>query len=466
MFVIPRGPEPAPHNTRPAHAGHAAAEADIAGSPPGDLQEAGLWRRTFASLSVREYRIYFFGQGVSLVGTWMRITAQGWLVYELTGSKLLLGTVTALGHLPLFVFASVAGAMADRFPKRRLLLLAQAAMMLVSLSVAILVLSGNIRVWHLMVSSLLIGTAFAVDLPTRQSFYIHLVGRRDLLNAIALNSAAFNAARIVGPAAAGLIMATLGIAACFFADAASYVAVLASLLLLRVKEPVTQPAGKSHWQMLRQGFTYVRETRVVRILLSLLAVTCVFGWSYVALIPAYARDVLGLSETGYGYLMAVNGVGALAGALFVAGRGEKRRPRQQVFAGLWVMAVALGVFSLARVTWLAGLALAVAGAGLIVFLSTANTQIQLVVPDSLRGRVMGVWGLVFGGGLPLGSFVLGAVAQKVGVQVALGTSAVLLLLVSVMVFVSLPKSTAAREVPSGGRADTAPASPESAGSAP
>jgi MFS family permease len=387
---------------------------------------------------VRNYRIFFFGQGISLVGTWMRMTAQGWLVYDLTGSKLLLGTVTALGLLPLFVFSSLAGTLADRFPKRRLLIIAQSSMMVVSLSVALLVASGHIRVWHLMTSALLIGIAFAVDLPTRQSFYIQLVGRRDLLNAIALNSAAFNAARIVGPALGGVIMATFGVAACFYADSASFLAVIGSLLMLRYHEPAPDPKRLSNWQMLKQGFAYVRATHAVRILLFLLAATCVFGWSYVALIPAYARDVLGLKEVGYGALLAANGAGALVGALYVAGRGDRRRPRRQVFGGLWLFSVALAAFALVHQPWLSGVTLALSGAGLITFLSTANTQIQLIVPDALRGRVMGVWGLVFGGGLPLGSFLLGALAQKLGVPAALALGAAACLVVSVVVFLNLP----------------------------
>ena len=406
----------------------------------------------FASLAIRPYRIFFIGQGTSLVGTWMRTTAQGWLVYDLTGSKLLLGTVSALGLLPLFFLSSVAGAMADRWPKRKLLLWAQTSMMVVSFTVALLVASDRIQVWHIMVAATLIGTAFAVDLPTRQSFFITLVGRKDLLNAIALNSAAFNAARIIGPAVAGLIMATFGLAACFYADAASFLAVIASLLLLRVQEaPPTNPPG-SHMQMLREGFAYVRATRSVRTLLFLLGVVCVFGWSYVALIPAYARDVLDVREAGYGGLLAAHGIGALAGALFVASRGEKRRTRTQVFGGLWLFSLSLGVFALAGWPLLAGAALSFSGAGLIMFVSTANTQIQWTVPDELRGRVMGVWGLVFGGGLPLGSVTLGALAEKFGVRAALFVGACVCLVMSVVVFLRLPPKP-------GSGASTPPAGP-------
>ena len=398
----------------------------------------GWWSRTFASLSNRNYRLFFIGQGISLVGTWMRMTAQGWLVYQLTGSKFLLGVVTTLGLAPLFLFSTIAGVVADRLPKRRLLIAAQSFMMIVFFGVAALVQFQLIEVWHLMLAATLIGTAFAVDLPTRQAFYIELVGRRDLLNAIALNSAAFNAARIVGPAVAGLIMATLGIAAWFLADGLSVVAVIASLMVLRIDHVPRADREGSRWQELLEGFRYVITTRRVRILLSLLAVTGIFGWAYVALIPAFARDVLGLAEAGYGALLSANGVGALAGALFVAGKGERRDSRRQVFGGLWLFCIAITLFALMRQPVLAGLFLCISGFGLIAFLSTSNTLIQLAVPDHLRGRVMGVWGLVFGGSLPIGSLLLGAFAERAGVVLAIVLGALVCLAFSVGVFLRLP----------------------------
>jgi MFS family permease len=238
--------------------------------------DPGLWRRTFSSLSIRDYRIFFFGQGISLMGTWMRMTAQGWLVYDLTGSKLLLGTVTALGLLPLFLFSSVAGALADRFPKKRLLLLAQSFMMLVSVSVATLVASGQIQVWHLMVSASLIGIAFAVDLPARQSFYIS--GRAQgpaQRHRVELGGVQCGASWVRRLPA---IMATFGMAACFYADAASFLAVITSVSCSCAHEPVRDGAQRSHRQMLRRG-SPMSGKRTARILLFLLAATSVFGWS-------------------------------------------------------------------------------------------------------------------------------------------------------------------------------------------
>ncbi len=398
----------------------------------------GWLHRTFSSLKIRDYRIFFTGQTISLVGTWMRMTAQGWLVYELTGSKLLLGAITGLSLLPLFLFSVPAGALADRMSKRKLLIGAHTSMMVVSFSVAFLVYSERVEVWHLMVAVTLIGSAFAVDLPTRQSFYIQLVGRKDLLNAIALNSAAFNAARIVGPAIAGLLMAVFGIAACFLADSLSFVAVIGSLLLIRTREKLPEPTEKSHLQMLKEGFEYVAGQRRIRILMLLLAVTGSVGWSYVALMPAFAQDVLGLAEAGYGAILAANGIGALVGALYVAGRGESKNPRREVFGGLWLFGVANTIFAFMTNPVLAGICLAFSGAGLIGFLSTSNTLIQLTVPDELRGRVMGVWGLVFGGALPIGSFLMGALAERIGVVYTIAGGTLVCLIVSVVVYLRLP----------------------------
>jgi MFS family permease len=398
----------------------------------------GWLTRTFLALQNRNFRLFFIGQGISLIGTWMRMTAQGWLVYELTGSKLLLGTVSALGLAPLLLFSTIGGTIADRMSKRKLLMISQGAMMIVSLTIAILVFSRRIQVWHLMVGATLIGTAFAVDLPTRQSFFVEMVGRKALLNAIALNSAMFNAARVIGPAVAGVIMATVGIAPVFLMDSLSFVAVLVSLALIRTR-PVEYPVHhQGPWQDLIDGFRYVMRTRRVRILLLLLGLTGVFGWSYVALLPAFAQDILRLDEAGYGLLLSANGAGALAGALFVASRGEKRDSRKQVFGGLWLFGVTLIAFALMRTPLAAGAFVALSGGGLIMFLSTANTLIQLGVPDELRGRVMGVWGLVFGGSLPLGSFLIGAAAEETGVVIAMVAGAVICLGASVIVFLRLP----------------------------
>jgi len=405
---------------------------------PGALVLPGWFRRTFSALRYRNYRLFFIGQGISLIGTWVRMTAQGWLVYQLTGSKLLLGTVTALGLAPLVIFSTLAGAIADRVSKRKLLMAAQAAMMTVSLIVAALIYLDVIRVWHVMVAATLTGVAFAFDLPARQSFYIEMVGRKDLLNAIALNSALFNSARIVGPAVAGVTMATVGIATCFLLDGLSYVAVLIGLAMIHVPGVVRTTPKRSHLQDLLEGFRYVVRTRRVRIILTLLGTTGIFGWAYVALMPAFAQDILHLKEAGYGALLSANGVGALIGALLVASRGEKRDDRRQVFWGLWFFSGTLLLFAFMRWPIGAGILLALSGIGLITFISTSNTLIQLSVPDELRGRVMGVWGLVFGGSLPLGSFLLGALAQGFGVVSALAFGASVCLVASILIFLRLP----------------------------
>lgn len=407
-------------------------------------------RRTFASFAVPNYRWFFFGQGTSLVGSWMRATAQGWLVYSLTGSRLDLGTVAALSQVPLFL-SPVAGAFADRMDKRRLLMALASFCMVLSLTLAALVGSGEVRVGHVMLIACLAGCEMAVELPARQSYVVEMVGREHLLNAIALNSAMFNTARMIGPALAGLLMwafggrtpeaAMRGIALCFLVDGCSYSAVIFALTRIRT-DPRAEPPADGGWrERLLAGFAYVRGDRRARLLLTLLAICILFGWSYVAVLPAFAKDVLGLGERGFGLLLSANGVGAAAGALWVAGRREaasRALLRRRVFGSLMLFGTMVVVFSRMTEPVLAGACLALAGFGAISFVSTSNTLIQLAVPDHLRGRVMGIWALVFGGSMPLGSWMVGALAQATDTPLAIGVSGAACLLFSGIVWLRLP----------------------------
>jgi MFS family permease len=430
----PRPPETAPPPT-------VAAEA-----PP-----TGSWRRrTFASFGVPGYRWFFFGQGTSFVGSWVRATAQGWLVYTLTGSRLDLGTVAALGQLPLFL-APVAGSIADRVDKRRLLVVLAAFAMAISLVLAWLTWTGQVRVGHVMVLAALAGVEFAFELPTRQSWVVEVVGREHLMNAIALNSAMFNSARMAGPALAGLLMGTFagegrdgamrGIAFCFLVDGLSFLAVIFALLRIRPVHAAARAAPGGLAESLREGFAYVRGNRRARILLTLMAISIVFGWSYLALMPALAKDVLGLDETGFGLLLAANGVGAALGALWVAGRPEaktRRVLRRRVFGSIALFGSMVVALSFQRDPRLAAVAVALSGFGAISFVSTGNTLIQQAVPDALRGRVMGIWGLVFGGSFPTGSWLLGLLAERTDVPFAIGLGGALCLALSAVVWLRLP----------------------------
>ena len=405
------------------------------------------WMETaFASLGVRNFRVFFLGQGISLVGTWVRRTAMGWLVYQLTGSTALLGMVMGLATFPMFVLSPWAGSIADRVDKRRMLVATQVAAAVCSGLIAALVLTDRIQVWSLAVLATASGVAFAFEMPARQAFIIDLVGRERLMNAIALNSGLVNLSRIFGPALAGIVMGTLGIGFCFTIDAASYLVVIATLLTLSLPEFRPQPRHGSEWQALLEGAREVHRNRRVRVLLLLLFLVGAFGWSFQTLMPAIAPDYLHLDATRYGILMSMFGAGAIFGALFVAGREEGRGRRGQVFGGLWLMAA--GIYLVALLGWWLGArpasfwavsgALMLTGLGAVIFMSTANTLVQTSVDDRIRGRIMGIWAVGFGGSLPLGAFLAGAVAAKISPFATIALFATVLVAASLIVHRRLP----------------------------
>ena len=398
--------------------------ADISGEPRRVPTGGVSWRNTFSAFKHRNYRLYFTGQLVSLIGTWMTNTAQGWLVYQLTGSKALLGIVAAAGTAPMLVFSPLGGWMADRFPKRSVLIGTQISMMLLSFVMALLVWTKWIQPWHIIVLASFGGVAMAFDMPARQSFVVEIASREDLMNAISLNSAMFNGARIVGPAVAGFLMAQVGIALCFFIDGVSFIAVLAGLIAMRLPpHRVRAAAGGAIAQSL-EGFRYVWNHVRVRTIMSLFAIVGVFGWSYSVLMPAFAQDVLHLGSQGYGFLLGASGVGALIGALTTATFGSRVSVRTLAFGGVWLFAVMILIFSFNRDLTIAMLCLAGAGFGMMLFFSTSNTTVQTIVPDEMRGRVMGIWSLIFGGMIPFGSLEAGVVAHYVGTPATLAIGAV------------------------------------------
>jgi MFS family permease len=372
-------------------------------------------RKTFSALRHRNFRIYFSGQLISFTGTWMTTTAQGWLVYQLTGSKALLGIVAAAASAPMLVFATWGGWIADRYPKRSVIVCTQISSMVLSLAMAALVWTKIVQPWQIIVLAILGGITMAFDMPARQSFVIEMTNREDLMNAISLNSSAFNCARIVGPSIAGLLMAHISIAACFLCDGLSFVPVIAGLLLMRLPKKETQIAssGGAIVQAL-EGFRYVSRHRRVLTILSLFTVVGVFGWSYSVLLPAFARDILHLGANGYGLLMAGSGVGALVAALTVASAGHMFPTRTMALGGVWIFSATLILFAYSRNLYLGVVLLALVGFGLVLYFSTSNTVLQSIVPDEMRGRVMGIWALIFGGMIPLGSLEAGLMADFLG----------------------------------------------------
>jgi len=383
------------------------------------------WRHTFRALRHRNYRLFFWGQLVSLIGTWMQQTAMSWFVYQITNSKLLLGVVAAMGSAPMMLSSVWGGSLADRYPKRSILVATQTAQMICAFLLAAGVWAGFATPSFIIVIAAMNGLAMGFDMPARQAFTVEMTSREDLLNAISLNSSIVNGARIIGPSVAGLLIGAFGVAMCFFLNGVTFIAVIAGLSMMRLprfERPAhAVSAGEHAWN----GIVYsIKHQRVRTILLLFLAVG-VFGWSYTVLMPAFARDVLNRGANGYGILMSASGIGAFIGALVVATYGHLFTPRRLALGGVWLFSIALFALSLSRSFYFAMAFLFVAGFGMLLFFSTSNTVLQTIVPDEMRGRVMGVWSLVFGAMIPLGSLEVGAVAHWLGTPFALGFGAII-----------------------------------------
>jgi MFS family permease len=378
----------------------------------------GLHRRTFAALRHRNYRLFWFSQLVSLTGTWMHSVAQGWLVLELASQPFWLGAVGAATTLPVLVFSLFGGVAADRLPKRSLLMATQSVSAVVALALGLLAVSGQVQVWQVLSAALLLGTANALDLPARQSFVVEMVGRDDLLNAIALNSLTFNAARVVGPAVAGTIVAAAGTATCFLVNAASFAPVIAALAMMRGLPAAPHTGGGSVAAHLREGFAYAARERRFQGLIALVAAASFFGFPCLTLLPSFARDVLHADARWYGALMAVTGVGAIVSVLVLAARQRTGVGGAVVVVAGLVFGVSLALFAASRSFLTAVPLLAVAGAAMVAQAATANTLVQSTVPDALRGRIMSMFTLVLMGAMPLGNILIGILAGLIGTMAA------------------------------------------------
>jgi MFS family permease len=372
------------------------------------------------ALAHRNYRLFFGGQIVSLTGTWMQSVAQGWLVLELTDSPFSVGLTAALGSLGVLLLTLYAGVVADRVDKRRAVIVTQALQMVQAFALAALALSGHATVGHVMVLAAFLGVIAAFDIPIRQSFIVELVGKDDLMNAIALNTSVFNATRILGPVAAGLIIGPLGVGVCFLLNGISYIAVIGGLLAMRVPRSTFPVPRSSVWSGLVEIARFIRGSRLVRTLIALTAVLSIFGFQLITLMPVFARDVLHVGATGYGLLMASLGVGAMAGAIGVAVLSRRIAKGRTMLAGGAAFGLLVALFgrspSLGAALVLGGLA----GLAMIVNNALTNTMIQTAVPDGLRGRVMGLYSFVFVGMAPVGAFQAGWVAEHWGAPIALG----------------------------------------------
>jgi MFS family permease len=370
------------------------------------------------ALNHRDFRLFWTGQSVSSVGSWMQSVGLSWLVLELTNSPFRLGLVSALQFGPVLLFSAVAGVVVDRTPKRRLILSTQIALMLPALALAVLAWTGWVRYWHVATLAGLIGVVNALDMPSRQSFLVEMVGREDLLNAIALNSATFNAARVIGPALGGLIIARYGTAIAFLLNALSFGAVVATLTLVRSGSEARPRRGTTIREELLDGVRYATRTPLVALILGLVFAVSTFAMNHGVLVPLFAREVLHEGVHEFGLLMASLGAGAVTGAVALAVLAYGRPTLAAVvIPGL---GVAVGILGLGFVRHFALAAVVLFGVGAmqIVFQNGCNTIVQMTVPDELRGRVMGVYMMVFAGATPVGASLIGSVAEGVGVPAA------------------------------------------------
>lgn len=395
--------------------------------------------RIVRALRHRNFRLYIGGQLVSLVGTWLQAVAQSWLVYRLTGSSLLLGVAGFAGQAPVFFLAPLGGAMADRVDRRRLLLFTQSSSAVLAGVLGVLTLAGHVTITHVLVVAGLLGVVNAVDIPTRQSFVVEMVGREDLPNAIALNSSAVNSARVLGPAVAGFLVAAVGEGWCFVLNAVSFLAVLASLALIRTPPRPAGAAPGSAVVQIRDAWRFVNGTPIVRALLLLLGLVSGMGMPYVVLMPIFADRVLGGGSRGLGILLGASGVGALAAALLLAWRESPRGLGRWVAAAATGFGLSLVAFSASRFFWLSAAALVLCGFFMMTQMAASNTLLQLLTPDALRGRVMAAYSMMFMGMAPFGALGAGATAHRLGAPLAVAIGGVAAIAGGLLFAVQLPR---------------------------
>jgi predicted MFS family arabinose efflux permease len=377
----------------------------------------GFIENNFHSLYHRDYRLFFFGQLISLTGTWIQVMAQAWLVYTITNSPLKLGIVSAVQFLPILAFSLFTGVLIDKTPKKRVVIATQVISMLQALTLFFLVHFGTVQYWHILLLAFILGCTNSIDMPARQSYVIELVGRKDVTNAVGLNSTIFNLARIVGPAIAGILMTGIGIDWCFLINALSFIAVIIGLVFITHEGyPVAPPKKESVIHDIRDGLLYVYRTPILLKTVLIIFFISVIGFNNNVLIPVFAKNILGLKEKGFGILLSAFGVGSVIGALTTTMRANKGvpRPRLLIISSLFLGA-ALFSMGFASSIYIASLVIALCGIFGIWFFSMANSILQLSSDDRYRGRVMSVYAMVFAGSTPVGSFMAGFLAEHVGV---------------------------------------------------
>ena len=393
---------------------------------------------TFAALKHYNYRLWFYGQMVSLMGTWMQSTAQGYLIYQLTGSPAYLGLVGFVGGVPALLFTLFGGVIADRISRRNMMVITQSLMLVLAFILAALTFTNIVQPWHIVVLAFLLGVANAFDAPARIAFVTELVSREDMTNAIALNSTMFNIATVVGPSVAGLTYAAFGPAWCFTLNGISFIAVIVALLLMRIK-PVVQPLRRATVLAdLTEGLRYVFTHSLILSLIGSIGLVSIFGVGMMTLLPAWATDILHGNVTTNGWLVSARGFGSLVSALMLAYLGSRRYRGKLWTVGAFVMPVMLFIFALIRWLPLALVMLVGVGWSFMMVMNNSNALMQSHVPDHLRGRVMSVYTLVFFGAMPLGSLFAGAFAQKFNEPLTVMLSAAVLMVMAIASWIFLP----------------------------
>jgi len=398
-----------------------------------------VWQRTFAALRHRNYRLWFQGQLVSMVGTWMQVTAQGFLVFQLTHSTAYLGYVGFAAGVPSLLFMLFGGVIADRVARRKLLVMTQSTMMLLALILAALSFTQLVQPWHIILLALALGTANAFDAPAAQAFVLELVDRQDLTNAIALNATLFNLATVVGPTVAGLTYAAVGPAWCFTLNGLSFIAMIVALVRMRLPAHTVTPRTQSALAQLQEGVRYTLAQPLLRTLIAVPAVAALFGTAYATLLPAWAVEVLGGDAATNGLLQSARGAGSLLGALMIAAVGYAGRRGRWLTIGTFVYPLVLLIFAAVRTVPLSVAVLIGVGWGGMLVFNMANTLVQSHVSDELRGRVMSIYSLTFFGGMPLGALWSGALGNSIGAPLTIVAGALIVLGFAILLWIRMPQ---------------------------
>lgn len=393
----------------------------------------------FRSFKYRNYRLFFGGQSISLIGTWMQRVAMGWLVYRLSNSVLVLGIVAFAGQIPGFLLTPFGGVAADRYNRHKLLIITQILSLIQAAILSLLVLTDSIEIWHLVLLNIFLGTINAFDMPVRQAFVVEMIDKReDLGNAIALNSSMVNTAKVLGPSIAGVLIAAVGEGMCFLLNAVSYLAVIASLFLMKINKVQIKPSATTAWQQFKGGFAYAFGFPPIKYIIALLVLVSLTGMSYIVLIPVFAKDILHGGPRTLGFLMGASGIGALTGVVYLAGRKNVLGLEKIIAIASGLFGIGLVCFSLSASIWPSMFFMLLAGLGMMVQMASCNTVLQTMVDDDVRGRVMSFYITAFIGVIPFGSLLAGYLAHKIGAANTLLINGAFCVLGSVLFAMKLP----------------------------